>query len=264
MPRCDAVILAGGRASAEMERRAGTALRALFPYQGKPFVTHVLDAVRASRNVHRIAVVGPNEIGAVLSDVDLFVQERDTMEANLFGALEILAPDGHVLITASDNPLLTTAAFDDFLLRSPENAALCYPILRHETFLRRFPTAANIAVPLRDGVFIGGCCALAHAQYLPALRDSIRRVIQARKSKRDLLNLLGWVFGLRFAIRRVTSHDLENHLSQISGVPIRFIRDCDPVLPIDIDDPEDWDYLQALKMEARHAGDSSCVDQRFE
>src|SRR5205085_12189897 len=110
----DAVILAGGRASPEMERRAGTPHRGLFPYQGKPFVEWVYEALRASQYVDRIAVVGPEQLADLpgVGKADELVLEADSIQENLFGALAQLLPEKRVLITASDNPLLTTQAFD--------------------------------------------------------------------------------------------------------------------------------------------------------
>src|SRR5947209_5582576 len=109
MPKCDAIVLAGGRASEEMARKTGTPMRALFSYHDKPYVQWVYEALRASENVERIAIVGPDELGETpgVRDADLLVPESDSIESNLFGSLARLLPEGHVLITASDNPLLT-------------------------------------------------------------------------------------------------------------------------------------------------------------
>src|SRR5512140_1451553 len=108
--KCDAVILAGGRATPEMAALTGTPLRALFDYRGKPFVQWTLDALRTCSEVERIAVVGPPEMQSYpgLADADVLVAERDSYTANLFAGVEALAPQERVLITASDNPLLST------------------------------------------------------------------------------------------------------------------------------------------------------------
>ncbi len=242
----DAVILAGGRASDELARRTGTPLRALFPYKGKPFIQWVYEAVRGCRLVGRIAVVGPDELRDVpcVCEADLLVPEAESIEANLFGAIARLLPEHRILVTASDNPLLTTDAFDNLLQRCPENAAVCYPILRHQEFLRKFPRATNTAVQLKDGSWIGGGCAVIHSRSVPRLQHAIQAVLAARKDKARMIGLLGWQFALKFKMKRVTSQDVEQRLCEITGLPIRFIRDCSPLFPIDVDDPEDWIYLQ--------------------
>lgn len=243
----DAVILAGGRASEEMTQRTGTPLRALFPYEGKPFVQWVYEGLRASEDIGRIAIIGPEELRRVqgLASADLLVPERESITANFFGAIEELKPRERVLVTASDNPLLSTAAFDDFLSRAPKDASVAYPVLRHHAFLQRFPRAQNIPVRLRDGLWIGGGCVLIKAPAVPALKAAVESVLNARKSLPKMVKLLGARFAVRFVLKRVTAADVEQRVSEIAGLPVRFVYDCDPVFPIDIDDPEDWDYLLA-------------------
>jgi molybdopterin-guanine dinucleotide biosynthesis protein A len=241
----DAVILAGGRASEEMAQRTGTPLRALFPYEGKPFVQWVYEALRATKHVERVALIGPKELRDVegIAGADLILPERETITSNLFGAVEELNPRGRVLITASDNPLLSTAAFDDFLSRAPAEAAVAYPVLRHSAFVAQFQQAKNIPVRLRDGVWIGGGCVLIQSEAVPELRFAIERVLNARKSLPKMVKLLGTRFAVRFVLKQVTAQEVEQRLTAIAQVPIRLVYECDPVFPIDIDDPEDWDYL---------------------
>jgi len=245
-PRVDALVLAGGRTEPDMARLTGTCVRALFPYQGKPFVQWVFEALRASTCVERIAIVGPEELAEnpVLATADLLVPEADSIEANLFGALARLLPQGRVLVTASDKPLLEAHAVEDFVRRAPVHAAVAYPILRHQAFLHKFPRAANIAVTLRDGAYIGGDCVLLNSRSIPRLQRTIQQVLWARKDRSRLLSLLGWRFALRFKMRRVSSQELEERLSEIAGLSVRFVRDSSPVFAIDIDDAEDWRYLQ--------------------
>lgn len=244
--RCDAVILAGGRAEAALAQRAGTPLRALFPYQGSTFVERVFQAVRGCERVGRIAVIGPPQLRRIpgLSAADLLLQERDSLTANLFTALEALQPQGKALITASDNPLLSASAFDDFLRRAPAEAAVAYPILPHARFLEEFPGAANVPIRLRDGTWIGGGCILIEGRAVPQLRQAVEQVLTSRKSKWKMARLFGPLFVLRFALRLLTVEQVEARAAQVAGLEFRFVRDCAPQFPIDIDDTTDWDYLQ--------------------
>ncbi|MGC8666565.1 MAG: nucleotidyltransferase family protein [Chthonomonadales bacterium] len=242
----DAVILAGGRAQEDMAHLTGTRVRALFPFRGRAFAQWAYEALRAVPSVGRIAIVGPVEDLKRLPDLssaDLLVPERDSMEANLFAAVAALLPQGRLLATACDNPLLSAEAYCDFLARCPMEAALCYPIMEYKVFLAEFPGAANIPVRLRDGVFIGGDCVLFHSAAIPKLQRAICEVAAARKSLHRMVGLLGWRFALRFAMRLATSYEVEARASQIAGVTVRFVRECHPAFAIDIDDPTDWNYL---------------------
>jgi hypothetical protein len=228
-----------------MAALTGTAVRSLFPFRGKPFVQWVYEALRVVPAVHRIAIVGPESLSerAGLSAADLLVPERDSYTANLFAGIEALAPSGRVLVTASDNPLLSAAAFQDFLDRAPQDAGLVYPVLPHGRFLERFPHAKNVAIKLRDGRWIGGDCVLIHADAVEPLRTAIHSMADARKSLVKVVRLLGPGFALRFVTRRVTVPDVERRVTELTGVTFRTVPDCDPVFAIDIDDPVDWQYL---------------------
>ena len=241
--RVDAVVLAGGSCSAEMAQRTGVTQRALVPWRGVPFVRHVVDALRASPRVARIAVIGPPSLQSLLPDVDLVLPERATIVENVIAAMEALGPRGHVLVTASDNPLLTPGAFTDLVVRTPDDAAVAVPILARDAFLDRFPAADNVCIRLRDGVWIGGCAVLIDGRALPKVRRAIERVLRARKSMLRMVGLLGPLFAARFAFRRVTVGEVEARACDVAGVPVRFVRDCDPAFPIDLDEPADLDYL---------------------
>jgi 2-phospho-L-lactate guanylyltransferase (CobY/MobA/RfbA family) len=226
-----------------MAERTGVPLRALIEWEGVPYVRRVLDAVRGCRRIGRIAVIGPPEIEGVVQGADLVLRERDTIVENLFGALEELAPQGRVLVTASDNPLLTSAAFDDFLARIPSEAAIAVPVLLQKDFRARFAGADNVGVVLRDGAWIGGVAVALHAPAIPRIRKAVERVLASRKSYLRMLLLLGPLFALRMALRLATFAEVQARASAIAGVPVSFVDGCNPVFPIDIDEPEDLDYL---------------------
>jgi hypothetical protein len=179
----------------------------------------------------------------VATDADLVLPERETIVENLFGALESLKPQGRVLVTASDNPLFTAAAFDDFLARIPEEAAVAVPVIPRAAFLARFPGADNIAIPLRDGAWIGGVAVALDSRAIPQIRQVVERVLASRKSYLKMLLLLGPAFAIRLKLRLTSFAEVEARASAVAGVRVRFVDNCDPVFPIDIDEPVDLDYL---------------------
>ena len=85
---------------------------------------------------------------------------------------------------------------------------------------------------------------VVRADAVDPLRSSIIAMADARKSLFKVLRLLGPVFVARFLSRRITMLDVERRVREITGVTLRFVPDCDPVFAIDIDDPEDWEYLK--------------------
>ncbi len=245
---CDVIILAGGIAIPEMARLTGTDRRSMFRLAvgGITFAESTYNAVRASKYVGRVAIIGPTELQGLfpLEEGDILLTELKTMSENLFFAYETLNPQNHCLLTPSDNPLLSTSAYDDFLSRSDWNVAFCYPYLSHQSFLNKFPRANNIPVKLKDGVWIGAGCVLVNSRHYNVLKSGIERVINSRKSLIKMVALLGPTFIVRFLLRLVTVKDVEVRASQVLGAAACFVPDADPVFAIDVDDPEDWEYLQ--------------------
>ena len=129
----DAVVLAGGHTEPALAEMTGTGRRALIPFEGKPFIAWVMEALRDCASVERIAVVGPKELCGtpVAGLADLVVPEATGIFENFCAGIEALGSAGKVLVMASDNPLLSARALEDFLGRCPE-ADVCYPILRGE------------------------------------------------------------------------------------------------------------------------------------
>lgn len=242
-PLCNVLVLAGGVASPEMARLTGEEKRALFPYRERTFIHWVCQGLRETPEVGQIAVVGPSDLQTLGLACDLHLEEGDSIFANVIAGMDALGNQGDLLITASDNPLLSSAAFENFLSRIPAEADLAYPLMPHARFLEAFPGAENIAVKTRDGTWIGGGCALIRQNALEQAREAILKVLAARKSKTKLIKLLGPGFILKFAMKRVTVPEVEKRAGEMAGLKFRFVHDCDPVFAIDIDDPEDWEYL---------------------
>jgi hypothetical protein len=207
-------------------------------------VVWVLEALRGCASVERIALVGPQELydSAAARLADCLVPEREGIFENFCAGVEALPGASKMLVTASDNPLLTPQAFDDFLARCPE-ADICYPISRGEVFRQAFPGSDNVLIPLREGKFIGGACVLFDARALPKLHQSISRVLAARKSYWKMVGLLGCSFTLRFLLRRATIAGIEQRVHALTGCTFRTVPDCDPVFSIDIDARGDLEFL---------------------
>jgi molybdopterin-guanine dinucleotide biosynthesis protein A len=244
----DAVVLAGGRAEPPLAAPAGTDLRALIPFDGKPFVVRVLEALRACERLRRIAVVGPERLRetAAVGLADLLVAEGAGVFENFVAGAAALGSDGKLLLTACDIPLLSARAFADFLGRAPD-VDIAYPILRGEAFRAAFPGSENVLIPLREGPVIGGPCVLLDARALPRLEPAIARVLAARMSYARMVALLGVGFTVRFLLRRVSVADVERRVTALTGCTFRAVPDCDPVFPIDIDEPRDLEFLLRVK-----------------
>lgn len=244
--RMDAVILAGGKLPDDLARRSESVYRALLPHEGRPTVMWTIDAVRASEQIGRVAVVGPGELGQIpaIAGAELFMPESDSMESNLFTVFARLLPEGRIFVTSCDCPLITAEAIDDFISRSAPEAAVNLPVIRHDIFLRKFPRAPGAPVQLKDGSWLHGNCGILNSRSIPRLQRLLPEVFKRRADLRDLIAQLGWKFAWKLKMKRVTLAEVQDKVCDAAGLPVRFIRDSDPSLAFDIDTVEQWTYLQ--------------------
>src|SRR5437762_10667148 len=185
--RMDSVILAGGTLPDDLARRSETNLKALLPHEGRPSIMWTYEALKGSRNIGRVAVVGPGELGRIqaIAEADLFMPESDSMESNLFTVFARLLPEGRILVTSCNAPLVTSEAFDDLIQRSAPEAAVNLPIIRHELFLRKFPRSHVTPIPLKDGNWIPGNCAIIHSRSIPRLQRLLPEVFRRRANLKE-------------------------------------------------------------------------------
>ena len=114
------IVLAGGRADAVAAQQRGAPNKAFVEIGGKPLVTRVLEALRSTPSIGRIAVVAPP--GAhnlpALALADERRPDRVRITASLRSGLRGFPPDDDVLVVASDLPILTPQAVDDCVERT--------------------------------------------------------------------------------------------------------------------------------------------------
>ena len=244
--RMDAVILAGGRPPEDLARRSETQYKALIPFDGIPSIVHAFRAARASAHVGRVAVVGPGELGQIseIASCDLFLPESNSMEANLFTVFARLLPEDRILVLSCDAPQTTPEALDDFIGRSAPEAAVNVPVVRHELYLRKYPRAPAAPLSLKDGHWLPGNCAIIHSRSIPRLQRLLPDVFRRRGQLREIIALLGWQFAWKVKMKRVTLGEVEAQICDAAALPIRLVRDCDPVLAMDIDSLADWEYIR--------------------
>ncbi len=125
--RFDAIVLAGaGRDTLDpLAQQYGVFNKALVEIGQHPMVWYVLNALARSRSVGRIVLVGLSVDDAVEAGVVdgialerpiHYLPEQGSLLANLSGAFQTLAQwqahDSHILVLASDTPLLTAEMID--------------------------------------------------------------------------------------------------------------------------------------------------------
>lgn len=246
MTKLDAVVLAGADNHGSLAACTDTPYEAMIDIQGRPMVEYVVDALRASAHVDRIAVVGPEHVlGPVLADkVFRVVQSGEGIVENLLIGLEILQPRGKILVVTSDIPLLTTDAIDDFLARCEKREAdIYYPICRKENNEAKYPGMRRTYVALREGTFTGGNIFLLNPATVVKWRKEIERAVAVRKSPIGMAKLLGFRLMVKFLLRTLSVQEAEERVAKVLGCPVAAVETTYPEIGVDVDKPSDLELV---------------------
>lgn len=156
-------------------------------------------------------------------------------------------PHADLLIAASDLPVLTPAAIDDFVSGVNALAAdVVYGCVEKHVHLRRFPEVPHTWAKMRDGTYCGGGLAAIKPRALPTLERFIERLGAARKHPLRLASLFGWDMLARFALGRLSVAQAETRAAKILGAPVRALISPYPETGVNVDRPSDVPLAERL------------------
>lgn len=242
----DAIVLAGGGPEPGLDPALPN--KAFLEVAGRPLLAYVLDALRGVPGITRIAVVGPPAaVRAVAPDV-LAVPERDgSIMDNIVRAVDALTARDPVLVVASDIPLLTPRAVEDFVAACAKDSAdFYYAIVPQEAVERQYPGARKTFVRVTEGTFTGGSVMLLNPAVIDRVRVFVERVIAARKKPWLLAQLFGWSIVMKFASGRLSIGEMEARVTELLGITARAVVAADPGLALDADmgKPENLELMR--------------------
>lgn len=242
----DAIVLAGGGAEPGLE--PGVPNKGFIVLAGRPLVAHVVRALRSARGVGRIAAVGPVEpLRAALPEEITPVEDAGGIMDNVVRALGMLGSTSRTLVVASDIPLLTPRAVEDFLSACENNTAdFHYAIVPQDAMERGYPGARKTFVRVADGTFTGGSVMLFNPAVVERVRTFVDRVVAARKKPWMLAQLFGWSVVMKFASGRLTITEMQDKVTEILGITARAIITPHPELALDVDvgKPENLEIIR--------------------
>ncbi len=243
----DAIVLAGGGREAGLP--PGLPNKAFIEIAGRPLVGHVVEALRRAQGVGRIAAVGPPELRSALpQDVTLVPDAGEVMD-NVARAVEILRASSMTLAVASDLPLLSPPAIEEFLaVCATHRADFFYPIVPKDAVTSRFPTVSKTYVTVAEGTFTGGSVMLFNAQVVDRVRPFVERIISARKKPWLMAQMFGWAIVMKFFSGTLSIDEVVTRATEIVGIAVKPVIVPRPELALDVDvgKPEN---LEAIRQE---------------
>jgi len=263
----DAVVLAGGTNTISLYPGYQPGSKALIPFQGKPSLCYVLEALRGCAQIGRIGIVGDERVlrPAVRGDCT-FRQPTDSVVENLRIALALFPDAERILMAPADLPLLTAKAVEEFLhacqqetrkwgpspdFRSADQSGkhnhIFISVVRKERFTGPYATTRKDMSRFRDGAFChGNLILLDTALWADDLFMSrISALYAARKSPIKSALAVGpglglcYVVGVHF-LHALTLLQMCRLASRRFGISLVPVLSSYPEIALDVDEPADY------------------------
>jgi GTP:adenosylcobinamide-phosphate guanylyltransferase len=238
----NAIVLAGGARDEVSAKTAGAANKAFVPIAGRTLVERTLAALRDAPSIGRIIVVAPRvthgDPALALADERREDGKRisDSLRFGLAGA----PPDELVLVAASDLPILTRAALEEFIaLALARDADLTYACLGKAAHVARFPDAPHTWAKLREGSYCGGGVVALRPRIMPKLEFLIERLGAARKNPMALASIFGSGTLAKYALGQLSIPAAEKRAGELLGAPVAAAVCTHPEIAFNVDRASD-------------------------
>lgn len=221
--------------------------KALLKLKDKYMIEYIINTLRASEKIEKIAVVGPKELLVpVIGDkVDYIVEGTDSIVTNGLLAMEYFEKDPQVLITTSDIPMLTVEALDDFIEKAlATKADLCYSVVDKKINDARYPEVKRTYARLWEGQFTGGNIFLFNPAAKDKCKTFIEQMLEYRKSPAKMAMVLGFGFLLRMALGILTINSVQRKCEKLLGIKGAVVISEYPEVGNDVDKISDIQFVE--------------------
>ena len=242
MSTVDAVVLAGSSKSGPEGNRAMHILA------GKPMAQWVVDALRSSESVRRIAIVGDVQVDGA----DIVLPSGPSMVDNIRVGVEALGDGERICSVCADIPFLTADAIDDFVDRGRKSGGeLVYPIISRESCEAQFPGMRRTYLKTAEGTFTGGNVTLISGDLVRNNWELISQSYAARKHILRLAGLIGWGVLVRVIVGQVLPSSLklaslEQAAGRVLGARAVALQTDFAGIGADVDKPDDFEAAELL------------------
>ena len=244
------ILLAGAANNGPLKDVSPVTNEALIDIGGKPMVQYVIDGLRQSKEVNRIAIVAPpGEIEPHVTGENLeFVPSAGHIIDNIVNAYRVLPKDDQLLIATCDIPLINGEIIDGLIALCRQTPAdIYYPIVEKSVGEQKYPYVKRTYVSLKEGIFTGGNLFLVNPAVVEATAPKARAFLDFRKAPLKMVTLLGITFLLRYLLfHNLTLQELEKKISDMWGLRGAVVICPWPEVGIDVDKPSDLQLARAV------------------
>ncbi len=226
--------------------------KALLEVDGKPMVWWVVDALRRSPRVGRIAIVGLGpEDGLDFGGEVLYVPNQPKHFDNIMAGIKALQDADpkldYLLVTSADIPLLRPETVDWFVTACEQaEGDFFYSIVEQRVMETQFAGAARSYVPLREGRFCGGDLFMVRASIARNNEELVRELLARRKNAFQQVRLAGFSTVVKFLFRRLSIADAEKVASRLMNCKARTLNSPYADIGMDVDKPHQLEMARRV------------------
>lgn len=244
----EAIVLGGAPNSGPIRTIDDAPYEAGIKINDRPMIEFVLDVLEAMDEIEKIAVVIPEGLiePGKWSKVTL-MSPCATMIDSLLQAVNHLQSREHVLVLASDIPLITKEALRDFLSScSQRQAAVYYPFVPKPAVEEKYPGVKRTYVHLKDNIVTGGNVILIEPQTIITHHQRLRQAFALRKHPFKLCRLLGFRFLFKLFRGQLEVEEIESRVEEILNLKGAGIVSLYPEIGVDVDKPSDLELVRSI------------------
>jgi molybdopterin-guanine dinucleotide biosynthesis protein A len=221
--------------------------KAFYKIKDKYMIEYVVETLRKSSLINKIAVVGPKDKleQAIGYMVDNIVEGTDSIVSNILIALEYFPGEKDILIVTSDIPMITREAIEDFITRCKQkNVDLCYSIVDKKANDQKYPGVRRTYARLWEGQFTGGNVLYFNPEVKDKCKDFVEKMLDYRKSPTKMARVLGFAFLLRFALGVLTINAIQKKCEALLEIRAAAIVSPYPEIGNDVDRLSDLEFIE--------------------
>ncbi|HYF84094.1 MAG TPA: NTP transferase domain-containing protein [Clostridia bacterium] len=243
----DVIVLAGEKKDSKNGSGEEKINKAFYKIKDKHMIEYVVETLRKSSCIDKIAVVGPKDkleevIGGI---VDFVVEGADSIVSNILLTLDCFPGEKEILIVTSDIPMITKEAIEDFVARARQkDADLCYSIVDKKVNDLKYPDVRRTYARLWEGQFTGGNVFYFNPDVTDKCKDFVGKMLEYRKSPTKMARVLGFGFLLRLALGILTINAVQKKCESLLGIRGAAIISPYPEIGNDVDRFSDLEFIE--------------------
>lgn len=243
----NALVLAGTKEKGPLEIVANVDNKALIMINDKPIIEYVVDALKNTENIDKVLVVGPKDelYPYIGKKVEKILESGSSILENMEIGLNYFNSKSNLLLLASDIPLITSQAIDEFINKCIErDAYIGYPIITKDDIVKKYPETIRTYVEMKEGTFCGGNIVFFKPEVFFHKRELIKELYDNRKANWKNAKILGFKFIIKFLFKTLTLDEIEKKVTEIVGYKSVAVKISHPEIMIDLDKPSDLEVIK--------------------